>query len=354
MTTGAIKTLTTGLARLASRGRKAILAASLFALSAAAGVSVAEPALTQASVLGTGPGLNHVSIVVHDLGAVQALFRDQLGFNVQFWGQFPEGLENAGIEFSDHTYIEFLAIENPAKAAATDEAAFLKEHEGAIGVGLEVDSAPRALDLLRQRDIPARIATTADDEYTGAGWKSVGTWLFREIDLPKEMPGGPFLIEYNRAARAARYKADPAAEQKRALERIQPNGAVRMSAVWIAVHDLRGSVEAYQRLGLRPGPSVDLPELSASGRAIVAGTGLLLLLTPKPGGGPVARFLHDRGDGLMGVTIEVADFAQAQAYLKAHASAIDSGWVGGKDHLLIPPPTTPGVWLRVEAAHGVR
>lgn len=53
-----------------------------------------------------------------------------------------------------------------------------------------------------------------------------------------------------------------------------------------------------ERLGLASGPRVDFPELSASGRTIVAGTGRLMLLTPEPGAGPVADFLAARGDGI--------------------------------------------------------
>ena len=72
-----------------------------------------------------GMGLNHVSILVHDLPATLGLFRDQLGFNANSWGRFAEGpengLENGGIEFSNHTYLEFLAVYDPQKAASSDE-----------------------------------------------------------------------------------------------------------------------------------------------------------------------------------------------------------------------------------------
>jgi catechol 2,3-dioxygenase-like lactoylglutathione lyase family enzyme len=105
-----------------------------------------------AEMLGAGMGLNHVSIVVHDLTAMVALFRDQLGFNANSWGRSAEGLENGGVEFSNHTYLEFLAVYDPQKAASSDEVAFLEHHEGAIGFGLETDSAQRAAKFLRSRN----------------------------------------------------------------------------------------------------------------------------------------------------------------------------------------------------------
>ena len=188
--------------------------------------AVGAPAAVS-SVLGSGSGLNHISILVHDLPATAAVFRDQLGFNIVSWGRFPEGLENAGVSFSDRTYLEFLAIYDPVKAASSEEAAFLRNHEGAIGFGLETDSAERALALLSSRGITAKLSTTTSDEYVVAGERTAPTWLWRDIDLPKGTPGSPFLVEYNLALRAARAKNDPAAEQKRALARIQPNGATR-------------------------------------------------------------------------------------------------------------------------------
>ena len=339
----------------AVRGSKAqgvLLATAVLVLAVRVTVVAADPGVTQPSIFGAGMGLNHVSVAVHDLTAVETIFRDQLGFNVQFGGRFPQGVENAGIDFADHSYLEFLGIYDPVKAASTDVAAALKDHEGAIGIGLETDSAARALEALRNHDVSAKIETTTDADYDEPGEKASGTWIWREIDLPASILGGPFLIEYNRADQAARAKADPAAADKRALERTHPNGALGLSAVWIAAHDLQACVEAYQRLGLTAGPSVDFPEMSAGGRTIVAGKGRLILLTPKPGAGPVADFLATHGDGIMGVTIEVADVARMRDYLRAHAAAaLDPRWQGA-DHLLIGPPTTPGLWLRLERAQG--
>ena len=127
----------------------------------------------------------------------------------------------------------------------------LMNHEGAIGFGLETESAQHAAKFLRSRGIAAKVATTTSEGYGEPGVKFSGTWLFREIDLPKETPGGPFLIEYNRANHAP--AKDPDGEQKRASERIHPNGAIRLSAVWIAVMNLNASIETYKRLGLVPG-----------------------------------------------------------------------------------------------------
>ena len=337
--------------------RTAALALALTAFFSS-GTATARPpdhAATTPAVLGAGMGLNHVSIPVHDLPATIALFRVQLGFNASSWGRFAEGLENGGIEFSNHTYLEFSAVYDPQKAASSDEVAFLKDHEGAIGFGLETDSAQRAARFLRSRGIAAKVATTTSEGYVEPGVKFSGTWLFREIDLPKETPGGPFLIEYNRANQPERAK-DPEVARKRALERIHPNGAIRLSAVWIAVKNLNASIETYKRLGLVPGRAIEVPELAADGREIAAGSGLLLLLAPKAAhnSGPVDDFLASRGEGLMGVTIEVADIARVRDYLKAHAAGVlDPRWESA-DYVLIPGAAAHGLWLRlneVSAGH---
>ncbi len=330
--------------------RTAVLALALtaFFLSGTAAAGPPDHAATTPAVLGAGMGLNHVSIPVHDLPATLALFRDQLGFNAGSWGRSAQGLENGGVEFSNHTYLEFLAVYDPQKAASSDEVAFLKDHEGAIGFGLETDSAQRAAKFLRSRGIAAKVATTTSEGYAEPGVKFAGTWLFREIDLPKETPGGPFLIEYNRANQPERAK-DPEVARKRALERIHPNGAIRLSAVWIAVRNLNASIETYKRLGLVPGRNIEVPELAADGREIAAGSGLLLLLAPKAAhnSGPVDDFLASRGEGLMGVTIEVADIARVRDYLKAHAAGVlDPRWESA-DYVLIPGAAAHGLWLRL-------
>jgi catechol 2,3-dioxygenase-like lactoylglutathione lyase family enzyme len=315
-------------------------------LLAGMSASAAEP-----SLLGAGMGLNHVTVLVRDLRATSALFNERLGFNVKYGGQFPEGLENAGVAFSDHSYLEFLAVYDPKKAALSEEAAFLKEHQGANGIGLETDSAKRALTLLHARGIAAKISTTSGADYVEPGEKTSTDWLWREIDLPKATPGGPFLIQYNRIASAARAKTDPAGEQQRALERVHANGATRMSAVWIAVSDLHAAIDAYQRLGFGCTKAIEWPELSAHGCEIAAGSGKLLLLTPvtdaiRPN--PVVDFLAERGNGPMGVTITMADLTRAREYLNEHAAGIVDIQRQSQDYVLIPATVTQGVWLRLE------
>jgi catechol 2,3-dioxygenase-like lactoylglutathione lyase family enzyme len=329
----------------------ALFAVALMALCSGAWAATddlgAAPAAAS-SVLGTGSGINHVPILVHDLPATEALFRDQLGFNVVSWGRFSEGLENAGVSFSDHTYLEFLAVYDPVKAASTEEAAFLRNHEGAVGFGLETDSVERALALLRSRGIAAKLSTTTSNQYVQAGQKTAPTWLWRDIELPEGTPGSPFLLEYNPAVPAARAKSDPAGEQRRALARIQPNGAIRLSAVWIAVRDLDAALETYKQLGLAARRSLTLHQLSARGREIAAGGGQVLLLTPTNGAGPVADFLADRGEAVMGVTIEVADLARVRAYATAHAIGMIDPRLQSDDYLLIAATRAHGLWVQLK------
>jgi catechol 2,3-dioxygenase-like lactoylglutathione lyase family enzyme len=141
----------------------------------------------------------------------------------------------------------------------------------------------------------------------------------------------------------------------RALERIHPNGAIRLSAVWIAVKNLDASIETYKRLGLVPGRAIEAPDLAANGREIAAGTGPLLPLAPKAAhnSGPIDDFLASRGEGLMGVTIDVADIARVRDYLKAHtAGVLDPPWESA-DYVLIPGAAAHGLWLRLNEVSSV-
>jgi len=330
------------------------LAAIALCTSPLACAGASDAASPPQSVLGAGSGLNHVSILVSDLRKVEALFENQLGFNVQPAGRFPDGLENAVVRFSDHTYLEFLAVYDPKKAASSDEAVFLKKHEGADGFGLEMGSAERALALLRSRGIGASISTTTSADYTEPGLKGPSTWLWRDILLPRETPGSPFLVEYNRAVRDARARSDPVGERRREQSRVHANGALRLSCVWVATKDLDASTKLYQRLGFVAGRAVDMPELSASGREIAAGNGLILLLTAKAGAGgsgPVSEFLAQHDNGVMGVTIEVEDLARAHEYLKAHGAGVLDPRLPTQNDLLIPAAIAHGLWLRLSRPH---
>jgi hypothetical protein len=105
-----------------------------------------------------------------------------------------------------------------------------------------------------------------------------------------------------------------------------------------------------------PGRAIEVPELAADGREIAAGSGLLLLLAPKAAhhSGAVDDFLASRGEGLMGVTIEVADIARVRGYLKAHAAGVLHARHESADDMLIPGADAHGLWLRlneVRAGH---
>jgi hypothetical protein len=94
-------------------------------------------------------------------------------------------------------------------------------------------------------------------------------------------------------------------------------------------------------------PKAVPPELAADGREIAAGSGLLLLLAPRAAhnSGPVDDFLARRGEGLMGVTIEVADIARVRDYLEAHAAGVlDPRWESA-DYVLIPGAAAQGLWF---------
>jgi hypothetical protein len=74
------------------------LALTAFFSSGTAAAGPPDHAAATPAVLGAGMGPNHVSIPV----------------NADSWGRFAEGLgkglENGGVEFSNHTYLEFLAV----------------------------------------------------------------------------------------------------------------------------------------------------------------------------------------------------------------------------------------------------
>ena len=81
-------------------------------------------------LLGTGHGVDHVTILTKDLAAAAQEFRARLGFNDGAPTPFSFGFTGANIYFGDGTYIELYGIHDPAKIAEVGEGSALEASEG--------------------------------------------------------------------------------------------------------------------------------------------------------------------------------------------------------------------------------
>ncbi len=87
-------------------------------------------------------------------------------------------------------------------------------------------------------------------------------------------------------------------------------------------------------------------ELGAIGREIDAGQGMILLVQPTSKKGKVASFLADRGEGIMGISVEVASLETARELLEKNTKRKFGHFPGPYGNsILIPPEITHGLWI---------
>ena len=144
------------------------------------------------------------------------------------------------------------------------------------------------------------------------------------------------------------YPPDPKGYMPKPEERQHANTAKGIKSVWIAVTDLKAATKAYESVGLPVGEKRRLPQLGAIGSEIKAGQGVILLLQPTSHSGKVAKFLEDRGEGIMGISIEVSRLMTARKLLQMNTKRKFTPYGGPYGmSVLIPAQITHGVWVEM-------
>ena len=127
------------------------LAAQTTPASAPKANTVQTPAQT---LLGQGWGVDHVGVGVRDLAQAQHDYQG-LGFKISKGGHFPGGLSNCIVRFQNNSYLELLSVSGTKPGDVADIAEFVKKHEGAMFLGINVSSAKAAADYLKTHNFDA-------------------------------------------------------------------------------------------------------------------------------------------------------------------------------------------------------
>jgi catechol 2,3-dioxygenase-like lactoylglutathione lyase family enzyme len=294
----------------------------------------------KASVLGDGRGIDHVIVFVRDLEAAKVVYRDTLGFLVEpsrgTSYTLPSGFKTSWMGFEEN-WLEWRAVDDREKAAQSRPkfVNFLEKHEGALLLILAVSSAKATVDLLRVRGFNVSDPQPAPMMVEGTTTPAFWCVTFSEPILP-----GPriFFCEYAPSLEEKFHQTEPQEWTR------HPNTARGIKSVWIAVRDLKIATKAYEAVGLPAGQRRNLPELGARGREIQAGRGVILLLEPQGKNGRVASFLADRGEGIMGVSIEVGDLIAARRLLETTTKQEFTPYVG---------PYGTSILIPAELSHGL-
>jgi catechol 2,3-dioxygenase-like lactoylglutathione lyase family enzyme len=250
----------------------------------------------------------------------------------------PLGAKNRLIWFDDETYLEVLAFTELNDFTAPF-LAFLEHHEGGKFYGTDVVDADQAIAFL-----------------TGAGYPNVGPIpappliieetgdvvglnpLWRSVVLTERLApdNSNFFLDYDEAE-----VAQMLAEFPVLAPRPHPNTAQKIDTLWLVVADLDAAIEFYEGLGLPVRfEHKKYHYLGGRGAEVRYHNNTLALLEPD-GPGPVADFAADRGEGLMGLSVQVGDLEAALALVNGNTGlALESFEYKGRERFLIPAALT--------------
>lgn len=234
--------------------------------------------------------LDHVVIAVSDLAAATGDYR-KLGFTVVEGGEHPgRGSHNALVVFADGAYFELIAFQRPdpefrwwrvlqAAGPGFVDFALLPN-----AIEADVEAAQlRGLDI--ETPVPGGRATPQGDHLA---WKMARS--------PKS--DVPFLC------------GDITPRKLRVPEgavREHANGAVGVSALTIAVRNLRESADRTAALlGVQARGSQTVPGLGLDLAIFEIGATRLVLAAATESGGPIHRHLEARGEGPFAVSLRRA------------------------------------------------
>jgi catechol 2,3-dioxygenase-like lactoylglutathione lyase family enzyme len=291
--------------------------------------------------LGDGRGIDHVGPMVRleNFEATVDVF-EQLGFSATPVLLSPLGAKNSLIWFSDQTYLEILAFTELNDFTAPF-LAFLEDHEGAKFYGTEVVDAAQAMAFLTGAGyanvgpIPAPPLTL---EATGEIVGSSPLWSSIILLGPVAPDNSNFFLDYDEAQVQQMF-----AEFPELAPQPHPNTAERIDTLWLVVADLDAAIAFYEGLGLEVRfEHKKIHYLGARGAEVRYNNNTLALLEPD-GPGVVADFVADRGEGIMGVSIEVGDLQTALSVVNGNTGlGLQSFQYKGRDRFLVPASLTHG------------
>jgi catechol 2,3-dioxygenase-like lactoylglutathione lyase family enzyme len=298
--------------------------------------------------LGDGRGIDHVGPMVRleNFDATASVWSDQLGFSLTPTLLSPLGAKNRLIWFDDLSYLEILAFTDLNEFTAPF-LAFLENHEGAKFYGTDVQDVAQAMAFLNSAGyanvgpVPAPPLTIeSTGEIVGAG-----SPLWNSIILlgPVAPDNSNFFLEYDETQRQQMFTDFPVLAPQP-----HPNTAQKIDTLWLVVSDLDAAIAFYEGLGLEVKfKNKKIHYLGGRGAEVRYHNNTLALLQPD-GPGLVANFVADRGEGIMGASIQVGDLEIAHTLIEGNTGlALPIFKDKGRDRFLIPASLTHGFLLEM-------
>ena len=302
------------------------------------------------------PRFAEVNVYVRNMDIVLDDYR-KLGFRVPSKADvypLPSGLAVAEILFQDGPVLEFRAVHSRRKAVRQRPRAveFLKRHEGALHLVLNVPSATAKVVSLRRQGYrvsdpqPAPFLLRRRVPF----WYLLFDGFFDPADrASRGVEGGPTrVVAFSEVSPFMKKRSREKRSSRQFRRWFQHDNTAReIRCVWIAVRDLESATRGYVSVGLPRGKRRELPRLGAVSMEVNGRAGRILLLQPSDERGVVASFVKGRGEGVMGLSIEVGNLLAARRVIESSANRIVP-YVGAYGRsLLVPAKLAHGVWIEM-------
>jgi len=278
---------------------------------------------------------DHVLIWTRNVDKLTAIMAVKLGFQVRPGGVFGDGVANRIIRFPNRSYLELLYF---AKAPSELQGQARRDYAATARGNVANNFGIQAADIdttVRQlsRDgwkLDPQTPMTFDPDGPGPLPAQERTSRIVSFPRPPLIASDLFFIHYKPIELTATQRADSEVFTR------HPNGALRLSSVWLLSGDPEVDAARLSRLGFVGRKPVEFPAIGLRGLEFVAGEGSILLLQPS-GPGPAANALAGRGPHLYGVGIEVADLDRARRIVgRSYGETIVSYKGAMGDAFLVP------------------
>jgi beta-lactamase class D len=97
--------------------------------------------------------IDHIPVVVNDLGKVKDIFKNQLHFTIKE-GKTHEGIKNCFVKFQDGTYLEFIEPIDSSQSIGRYYTSFLKTRQGGTSLAISIKNTDLAKKMLTEKNIP--------------------------------------------------------------------------------------------------------------------------------------------------------------------------------------------------------
>lgn len=273
-------------------------------------LALGNPSSASAAQHGPVGGLDHVLIWTRNIDQLTSIMAVKLGFQVRPGGDFGDGVANRLIPFADKSYLELLYFTVPEAQLKGDvRSAYAATERGTLANNFALE-ARSIEDVQRQLGnkgwkLAPSSPMTYDPDGDGPAPPRESLWRIVGFESPPLTTGDLFFIKYNLAP------PTPADEADRVVFRRHPNGAQRISAVWLLAADAKTESKRLERMGFEPAGAVKLPEQGLRGFRFDSAGETILALEPD-GPGAAADALRQRGPHIYGISVAVAEIGIAR------------------------------------------